>query len=170
MVIKKKILAFATLLLVAAPLFFLTGILIKQKIIQLGMEKKLLTTSLQTIVINQKNSSWVKPNKEISIDGKLFDVKSIAIVNGQTIATGLFDDDEDILQELLMNFVSNKNKSTSTANKLGIKFAFPVLYYDASPLFGIITPTIIDPNLLSFNQKKIPLIYFSISIPPPKFS
>ena len=63
------------LLVVAAPLFFLGGFSIKQKLIQLAMTEKLEQGFLQNITANRSEIVWVKKNKEAIVEGKLFDVK-----------------------------------------------------------------------------------------------
>jgi hypothetical protein len=166
----KKILASLMLLLTAAPLFFFTGIIVKQKIIQLGMKEKLTNSSLQTIGISEKNSSWIKINEEISIEGKLFDVKSIKVVNGKTMVTGLYDKDENILLELLTNFISNKSENNSGSSKAIVKFSFPALYLISTPLYN---PNVYSINCTQFkelNERNIYSDFINNPSPPPKFS
>ena len=82
MVIKKKILAFAMLLLAAAPLFFILGHLVKREFVYHQMIEKLENNSLHTISIALADINWIKKNKEVMVDGKLFDVKSWEIIDG----------------------------------------------------------------------------------------
>jgi hypothetical protein len=166
----KKILASLLLLLTAAPLFFFTGIIVKQKIIQLGMEEKLANSSLQTIGINEINSSWIKINEEISIEGKLFDVKSVKVVNGKIMVTGLYDNDENILLELLTNFISNKSETDSNSSKAIVKFSFPALYLISAPLYNPDIYPITCNHFKEFNEWNFLSNFINNPSPPPKFS
>jgi hypothetical protein len=166
----KKILAFSMLLLTAAPIYFFTGIIVKQKIIQLGMKEKLANSSLQTIGINEINSSWIKINEEISIEGKLFDVKSVKVLNGITMVTGLYDNDENILLELLNNFISNKSETDSNPSKAIVKFSFPALYPISTPLYKHNIYLITCTHFKEFNEWNILSNFINNPSPPPKFS
>src|SRR5258708_22819112 len=110
---KKKILAFVMLLAVAAPLFFFTCFFAKQKWIEHEMEEQLENASLKTITVDIAAIRWVKENQEVIIAGKLFDVRSFTVNAGKITLTGLFDADEDILNEQMKNFVHQKNGSTT---------------------------------------------------------
>jgi hypothetical protein len=127
MLIRKKILAFAALLLVLAPLFFFTGYLVKQKIIQYQMQEQLEKTSLQTITVNKVDISWLKEDKEVIINGKLFDVKSYTVVDDKIILTGLYDRAENELKKEFANLIQHKKNDSAPLEQLVIKFIFTVV-------------------------------------------
>lgn len=120
----KKILAFSMLLLVVAPLFFFIGFLVKREIIYHEMMEKLESASLHTITIRLADVNWTKKNKEVMIDGKLFDVKYVEIIDNKINLTGLFDDEETKLEKKISTaFQSNKNQQ-APFSQLKLKFIF----------------------------------------------
>jgi hypothetical protein len=120
----KKILAFSMLLLVVAPLLFFIGFLVKREIIYHEMMEKLESASLHTITIRLADVNWTKKNKEVMIEGKLFDVKCAEIIDNKIKLTGLFDEEENKLEKDFTNtFNSNKNQQTPF-NQLNLKFLF----------------------------------------------
>jgi hypothetical protein len=128
----KKISGFVLLLIVALPLLFSVGFLIKQKYIQHQVKERLENACIKTISQPLSNVIWVKQNKEISINGKLFDVKSFIIKGATVVFTGVYDEDEDDLNKALENFVHQKNNPTSPINTLVAKFfSLPITTFTA---------------------------------------
>jgi hypothetical protein len=124
MIIRKKILAFAALLLVLAPLFFFTGYLVKQKIIQHQMKEQLENASLQTITVNKADISWAKKDKEVIINGELFDVKSYIVTVDKITLTGLYDAAENKLKKEFVNLMQQKKNEPAPLEQLILKFIF----------------------------------------------
>jgi hypothetical protein len=124
MLLQKKILAFIALLLVAAPLFFFTGYLIKQKIIQHQMKEQLENASLQTIAVNKDAVTWVKKNKEVVINGELFDIKSYSVTGDKIILTGLYDAAENKLKKEFANLMQHKKNGSAPLEQLILKLIF----------------------------------------------
>jgi len=163
---QKKIVAAAMLVSLAAPLFFLLAFFIKQQHIQHEMKERLESSSLQTITIKKTEFKWVKKNKEIIIDGQLFDVKSLNINKNEIIVTGLFDHDEDELEKVFSSVMHQKKNETAPINKFILKFiltpAFirtlsatvPYSFKKTTPVYG-------------FYQEAIVSQYYSIIVPPP---
>lgn len=112
------------LLLVAAPLFFFTGYLIKQKIIQHQMKEQLENASLQTITVDKANITWVKKNKEAVINGELFDVKSYVVAGDKVMLTGLYDAAENKLKKEFANLMQHKKNGSAPLEQLILKFIF----------------------------------------------
>lgn len=77
------------------------------------MKEKLEEEMLHTIVVPAKQLIWVKYKKEIRVDGKMFDVKSIQIVNGNYIVKGLYDDEETALNNYFENHTNEENENGS---------------------------------------------------------
>lgn len=86
---------------------------IQQQAVRYEMKEKLEEQVLQTITVSEKNVQWVKKNKEILFNGKMFDVKSFSIENGLFKFTGLYDDEETALNEQMENNFNKNNKSSS---------------------------------------------------------
>ncbi len=110
------------LLFVAAPFFLFVVFGVKQKIIQHQMLEQLESASLQTITINKVDITWVKKNKEIIVNGKLFDVKSYTVAGDKIILTGLYDDDEDKLKKEFANLMHQKKNEPAPLEQLVLKF------------------------------------------------
>lgn len=106
----RKISVVGLALLIAMPLVFTAGILVKQKIIQFHRKERLETEQLQTISIAAENIRWVKKGKEILVDGKLFDIKHLEKKNNKMIFTGFFDNEEDGLYDQLNKTAKDKNR------------------------------------------------------------
>ena len=85
----------------------------------------LITVSLPT-----GGAVWHKKEKELSIDGKLFDVKSFHFSNGLLTVTGFFDDEEISLTRLLSKLASPEKNNTWLHFLLVLQcFATPLLFY-----------------------------------------
>jgi len=167
---RKKILAFAMLLIVAVPLFFFFGFLVKQQVIKNQMRANLEISSLKTIIVNEADIKWVEENKEVIIDGKFFDVKSYSSADGKITLTGLFDNDEVKLHEQLKNFIHQKHNSNAPLNQLAVKFLLIPLYINSAAANLENTAQIIVQQFIPYLEKKIPENYLSKSVPPPKYS
>lgn len=74
------------------------------------MKEKLEQQLLHTVIIPAGEVVWVKYKKEISIEGKMFDVKSTVISNGQYVFTGLFDNEETALNNFFETETNQKNR------------------------------------------------------------
>jgi hypothetical protein len=91
------------------PLIFSAIFLIKLKITQYRAEEKLEQSVLQTLVLTEDKFKWLRKNKEISIDGKLFDIKSFSEKNGEYIFKGIFDEEETALAQILSKSFNDNN-------------------------------------------------------------
>lgn len=92
------------------PTLFLASFLVQQKWIAWEMTEKLEHQQLHTLQIPVQQLHWVKEGKEILIDGKLFDVKSI-LTHGKLVqVTGLFDEEEtDLVQQIQRQLQHNQS-------------------------------------------------------------
>ncbi|WP_462254147.1 hypothetical protein [Ferruginibacter sp.] len=158
--------AFAMLLVVAAPLFFFIGFTVKQKQIQHAMKDKLESAVLQTIVLNKADVKWFKKNKEIIIDGKLFDIKSYTIDGEKIVFTGLYDHEENKLKKEFANLVHQKKDDAAPLNQLLLKFIFTAaITKNEEPVITFAdknnTPVYINRNEKAVSQ------FLSVFTPPP---
>lgn len=167
---QKKILAFALLFAVAAPLLFFTCFFAKQKWIEHEMEEQLENASLKTITVDIGAIQWVKQNKEVVIAGKLFDIRSFTIAAGKITLTGLYDKDEDILNEQMKNFVQQKNGPNTPLSQVVFNLLFPPLYNNNADTFGQHPWRLITHYFTPYREEKILSKYLSIISPPPKFA
>jgi len=126
---KKQITVLGLLLLVALPLLFSAGILLKQQLLQHQRMQRFKTELLETVTVNAGNIVWVKAGKEIKIDGKLFDVKSFKVIGANIIFTGFFDHKEDQLVQQISKLGKQKNQSQNPLGQQAIKFLFISVYF-----------------------------------------
>jgi hypothetical protein len=167
---KKKILAFVMMLALAAPLFFFACFFTRQKWIEHQMEEQLENASLRTITIDIDAIQWVKKNKEVIIAGKLFDVRSFTLEAGKITLTGLYDTDEDNLNEQMKNFVQQKNGANAPLNQVVFNLLFPPLYNNTADAEAQNPWQVISNHFIPYQEAKIPSKYLSILSPPPKFA
>ena len=111
--VKKTITIFALCLAALLPLclsgFFIAG----RIIIRITMLEKMEQHDLQTVHIPTKSIRWYKKNHELTINGKMFDVKSILHSGDTSIITGLYDEEDTELHEALAGMHEEKNKENN---------------------------------------------------------
>jgi hypothetical protein len=105
----------ASIFLIASfiPVAMVLSFHINQQLVRYEMKEKLEEQNLHTITLSTENVHWVKKNKEILVNGKMFDVKSFSIENGLFKFTGLYDEEETALADQLENNF-NKNNHTQS--------------------------------------------------------
>ena len=163
----KKILASLLLLLLATPLFFFIGYLVKREIVYHEMMEKLESASLHTITLDLAEVNWIKANKEVMIEGKLFDVKNSEIIDNKIKLTGLFDYEETKLEkDFTDTFHTNQNQSTPF-NPLKLKFIFN-LYFKEDQSSNSLSICQFKKKYHLFNEAAVTRIA-SIPSPPPNF-
>lgn len=69
--------------------------------IQHQMKEKLELESMHSVFIKQEDIRWVKKGKELRLHGKLFDVKQSAAKPGGLLVTGLYDEAETVIENML---------------------------------------------------------------------
>jgi hypothetical protein len=106
---RKTIALFSICLAALLPLclsgFFLAG----RVVIRITMLEKMENDQLQTVHIPTKAIRWYKKNHELTIDGKMFDVKSIRHSGDTSIITGLYDEEDTELHEAMAGMHEQKN-------------------------------------------------------------
>lgn len=108
--LSKKIAAFVFLLAGFMPVMFTLFFLYKQQLLRHEMKEKLELEMLHTIVVPEAEVKWVKYKKEIQINDKMFDVKSLTHKKGQYIFTGLYDYEETALNNCFEKNTKQKNE------------------------------------------------------------
>ncbi len=89
------------LTLAATPLLFISIQMVRQQWIRHAMKERLEMASLQQFSIPAEDLHWVVQDKEISVKGKLIDVKTITRDGGRYLVQGLPDEEEEaILRQL----------------------------------------------------------------------
>lgn len=134
------------------PLIFSASFIIRLKIVQHEAKEKLEKSMLQTLVLNKNEFNWYKKNKEISIGGRLFDVKSYSETNGRYTFRGIYDDDETALNKKLGKGVNERKNQFLTG-------VFHLLFSAHSSNFPELSTVSILPDI------NFPLILQHISSP-----
>ena len=88
------------------------------------MKEKLEQELLCDIALPEEKVIWVKYKKEILIDGKMFDVKSFRLENGQYHFSGLFDDEETALNN---HFEKHTGQENERDNRVLLSSLFQLL-------------------------------------------
>lgn len=78
------------------------------------MKEKMEKQLLHTIALKNENIVWVKANKEIVVDGKMFDVKFYTTTNGVTTFTGLYDEEETRLNAVVNKEMGGKSEKQNS--------------------------------------------------------
>ena len=125
----KKITASGFLFLLALPLLLSLFIVIRQKAIQHEAHERLEKTLLQKITLPLDKLHWVEKEREVLIDGKLFDVKSYQVFGNQVQLTGLFDIAETELAKQLTGMMEHEDGDGSLFNQAVLKLLILPLYF-----------------------------------------
>ena len=108
----KRTTTYLLLLLAALPLVYTLFMGIPQKVIQHRMKEKLETQLLRSVTIAKKDVHWIKDEKEIWVNGRMFDIKSSHLQNGEYVFSGLYDEEETALLEQLQKDQQNNNSDS----------------------------------------------------------
>ena len=100
------------------------------------------------------------------LDGKLFDVKSIAVVNGLATIKGLFDEEETSLSKRIDNLLQQQNASRQLKTSLicSILIGFPSSDYATSINFFDAS----SKNFVWHNTKYYSSPFLEYITPPPQ--
>lgn len=165
--IQKKLTALGLLLLVVLPFFISVSFFIKQKLIHHQRIQRFETEFLQTVTVSAKNLLWIKSGKEIILDGKLFDVKSLKTDGNVIVLTGFYDGKEDNLVKHIKKLTQQKNGSDNPVNELAVKFLFFPIYSWQSEITYEAAWKFTSNKFYSFTVK-IPEALSSSFSPPPE--
>jgi len=97
--VTKKLAVSILLLSGTVPLLFVIYFFAQQQILRHRMNGKLEEMHLQSVTLNNNDILWIEMGKECMINGHLFDVRSMNVVDGVTTIKGLYDEDETMLKE-----------------------------------------------------------------------
>lgn len=78
-----------------------------------------------TLHVKPHQLNWEKKNKEVIIDGSLFDVKDIEITSdGDYLLTGIFDRHEDLLKKTFTENLASQSSKKSQAACIFFSFLY----------------------------------------------
>lgn len=164
---KKITIASALLLIMAIPLVFSVTLLTRQKFIQYQRDQKFKTEILQTITVSSDNIFWIKPGKEIYVDGKLFDVKSFEVEGNNISLTGFFDHKETHVVQHIVKLALEKNSQDDTAGKApGIQFLFFPVCINTQEIHLEESWRFLENRFYSFDESLPAALHYPLIHPP----
>lgn len=128
------------------------------------MKEKLEEEILQTITVEENAVKWLDEGKEISVNGRMFDIRSMYRHDHHVTFTGLFDDEET---SLLKNIQHQEQKEKSQGTKLLAK-----LFQLSSTLTTAVHEEIVCPVVTTgrYNNfiPSLNSVYSKVITPPPQ--
>jgi len=94
------------------PVFYVVVFHLQKNAVQQQMQQQLKRGHLITLHLPAEKINWYKPDKEILVEGVLFDIESIVYHNGMATITGLYDQEEKELDEELSRATGHNSSST----------------------------------------------------------
>jgi hypothetical protein len=89
------------ILVVLMPCIYCAYFQVELQVTKHRMREKLESEELQTVIVPVKEFRWYEENREIVVDGMMFDVKSVEQKGDNYVVTGLFDEFETELNVTL---------------------------------------------------------------------
>jgi len=150
------------LLLVILPLASIIFLQLWQLYVKYEAKERMEKAFLETIVLQKDQFYWEEEGKEISIGGKMFDVKSLTVRDNSFIITGIYDEKETAINSMLSKQVSN--------NSLLIRLLlFTQFFFSIATvlLMGGFSKQNLQHSYFRLNRYRN--IFRAILTPPPKF-
>jgi hypothetical protein len=115
----KKIIPLILLtILASAPLMVPAWFMMSRHLIRLEMLEKMEEQNLVSVEILATEFQWHEEGREIIINGKMFDVKSITLSHGVYFIKGLFDEKETELKQAFQDQQEEQDGKTLNAQQL----------------------------------------------------
>lgn len=165
---RKFIIALFLLITIGMPSLVFIYYQASQAYLRFEMEEELEKEKLQTVRVPAHKVVWYKKNKEIIVDGKLFDVKTQVYAEGVVEFTGLFDEKETEIAQQLEAMKNQHSDGADDTESITVKYASIFLYKEDGWLnrFDQYLAKLIHHNQFSENHRLSPVL--SIPSPPPK--
>lgn len=162
---KKYIAAVAFSLLIVTPLLLIAGLQCWQTILKHQWKERLEQQAAQTITVPIVTIVWEKQDRELVIDGRMFDIFSYYVKGNSLVATGVFDEEETRLETFLTIQNSHSPQTVSVVQLLFVIQCFAALlkWVFTATNGGCITATF--PTFSNTHTNP----FFSIITPPPRF-
>ena len=161
----KKISSLFFLLAASMPLLFTLFFLIRQQLIRHEMQEKLEEEMLHTIKVPEAEVQWIRSKKEVRLDGKMFDIKSFYVKNGEYVFTGLYDEEETALNNYFEKNTDQNKAATNQMLSSLFKLFQSVFTNDLIETMGLVDgPLTFCPLILTYNSPP----FKEILTPPPQ--
>ncbi|HEY0354665.1 MAG TPA: hypothetical protein VGC29_00595 [Flavisolibacter sp.] len=147
------------------PLVFSGGLQVFQVYLKHRAEQRLQTETIFDLSFPLHKVKWVEQDREIMVDGKMYDLQSYHEEDGMLIAKGIYDEHESRVMNVLHNF-NEKDQNQLIIRVLLLIQIFAVVVQTLAPIFQ---PGIFKKQFLSFSSS-IPLpVVKKIYQPPRQF-
>ncbi len=164
--VRKKFIAFTFLLIVAVPLFLSLKFIVEEHLIQQQVEEKMNALTLQSITITKADIIWIRAEKEVLVDDKIFDVNDYKIEDGLVTLTGYFDTEETALVNEFKDY-TEKDNDDNPLTKSAFKFLFSTAYNSHSVIIAERNWHLISHSYNHF-EEMLPTVAGSSFTQPPK--
>lgn len=146
----------------SAPVFLPAYFITSRSLIRYEMMERMKKQYLTAIQVPVDEFQWYEKDKEILVDGRMFDVKSIRLINGNYHITGLFDEQETELRLALQK----KMEGADIPQQL-VQICTSAADLDVFP-FEPASTDLTDHSVSEYNSPHFSKYCHSIVIPPPK--
>jgi hypothetical protein len=167
-ILHSKILSLVGALLVMLPFFYAATSLIILEANKWEMMEQLEKQSLQTVTLTAADKYyWEEEGREININGEMFDVESYTVQGDKLMVTGLFDKQEDALNDTVSDFFTRQSRNKGA--QPGIQQLVSQLFIEDSFNISTLThPGIPEINTNLYTGWSVLPVDTDISTPPPR--
>lgn len=162
----KTIAGIPVILLVLMPCIYCIWFQVEHHMIRVEMREKLERDNLQTITVPVKDFRWYEEDREILVDGVMFDVKTITQRGDNYIITGLFDEAETELH-IAMGRLQQRESEGPDAVLISIILSQTLISPAAHELIHYSHADDLSSRNLSRDEKLYNTI-LSLHTPPPR--
>jgi hypothetical protein len=164
----RKIAALFMLIAASAPVILSVVFLAGSILIRVEMEEKMKSENISVVDISVKDFRWYKENREILVNGVLFDVRDIEREGDMLHISGLFDDRESSLVVQLINIAEQNEKEPEPDNLIVQVCLGVIAELKSSDLFQCPLPGQPTPLPVVFSRSNYTSHILNIFSPPPE--
>ena len=161
---KHYIIPLFLLMLTLAPTLFMGGLQAFQFYIKQRMEASLEQDALTTISLPANQVVWYEEGREIMVDGRMFDIKTFHIQNGIFAATGVYDDDETEVVNLMKGHWSEQDQQHLIVQLLVLSHCVLAIHLFRFAFKSFEPKSVLATPFLTL----YPAPVLPISVPPPR--
>jgi len=150
--------------LVTVPQLFIVLLLGMQVYVRHRLEERFEQRAAVHLVLPERDLIWVKPGKEILLQGQMFDIKTIHYREGKAHITGIFDREETKIMHLLKGGTGPLKSDLAVVQLFALLLQFVATGPENSFAFwkkGI-------RDLVPFVPALYKSPYLSLPVPPPQ--
>ena len=145
------------------PAYFIAS----RQIIRSHMLENMENQNLVSLEVPATEFQWYEEGKEIIINGRMFDVKSIALSGGVYFIKGLFDEKETELKQALQDQQDHQDGKTHYAQQLVQFIMVSAEINEETPALTSIK--FLSPPRVEYGNSFFPQHIGAIVVPPPDY-